>query len=81
MIWGREEHKKLFWAGFVAGAVSGCLLGLLLASDAALETRKRIAQVGGSLRGRIDGKPKTRTHYEVRRGEPNPAQVDAENPI
>jgi len=74
MIWSREEHKDLFWAGFIAGAVAGGMLGLLLATDVGRETRRRIGHVAAGLKDRINGKTRISSDEEQSR-------VDAESPI
>ena len=74
MIWSREEHKDLFWAGFIAGAIAGGALGLLLVSDAGRETRRRIGHVAAGLKERINGKTRAGSDEEQSR-------VDSESPI
>ena len=74
MIWSREEHKDLFWAGFIAGAVVGGVLGILLASDAGRETRRRISHIAAGVKGRINGKTRVGTDEEG-------APTDVESPI
>jgi uncharacterized protein YcfJ len=53
MIWSREEHKDLFWAGFLAGAVVGGVIGILLASDTGREARRRIGGLAAGVKGRL----------------------------
>ncbi len=74
MIWSREEHKDLFWAGFIAGAVVGGVLGILLASDAGRETRRRISHIASGVKGRINGKTRVGADEEG-------APTDVESPI
>lgn len=74
MIWSREEHKDLFWAGFIAGAVVGGVLGILLASDAGRETRQRISHLASGVKDRINGKPRLGPEEEG-------ARADVESPI
>lgn len=74
MIWSREEHKDLFWAGFIAGVTVGGVLGILLASDAGRETRRRISHLASGVKDRINGKPRLAQEEEG-------ARADAESPI
>ena len=72
MIWSREEHRDLFWAGFIAGAVTGGMLGIRLAADAGREARRRINHVAAGVKDRISG---TTSSDEKQ------SQVDVESPI
>jgi len=75
MIWSREEHKDLFWAGFLAGAVVGGVLGILLASDTGRETRRKIGHLAVGVKGRLTGS--AAVPQEETEGQP----ADSESPL
>ena len=68
MVWSREEHKDLFWAGFLAGAVVGGTIGVFLASEAGRRAYERLEDSVQDLQTRFNGRI---THDEVAPAEEN----------
>jgi hypothetical protein len=88
MIWSRDEHKDLFWAGFIAGAAAGGLLGILLATDSGRGARDQLGRVTADLKDHIEGQFRTRVSKEnpqpgndQSKVTPEQPQIDADNPI
>ena len=56
MLWSREEHKDLFWAGFFAGVVVGGTVGVFLASEAGRKAYERLEDSVQDLQTRFNGR-------------------------
>ena len=70
MLWSREEHKDLFWAGFLAGAVVGGTVGVFLASEAGRKAYGRLEDSVQDLQTRFNGR--------MTAEEPTPAEESAD---
>ena len=60
MTWHREERKDLFWSGFLAGAILGGAVGVLLLSESGRRARKQLELAADQVRGRFNGRPDAR---------------------
>ena len=70
MLWSREEHKDLFWAGFLAGAVVGATVGVFLASEAGRKAYEQLEDSVQDLQTRFNGR--------MTAEEPTPAEESAD---
>ena len=74
MFWSRQEHKDLFWAGFLAGTIVGGTVGMLLASEVGRGTRKRLELAAQQVRSRFNGSADPDPEEAQEAAQPEPSE-------